>query len=94
MAQKVRQAAVDVHNKFRNILAIGKVRRALYYVNFLPQAADMLATTYDCGLENKALKRELCTKLPWRRTFNDTGRNYGYITATVYIDDAEKAMIQ
>ncbi|PIO66206.1 hypothetical protein TELCIR_12091 [Teladorsagia circumcincta] len=94
MTQKVRQAAVDVHNKFRNILATGRVREAPYYVHFLPEAADMRAMTYDCGLENKALMRDLCMKLPRRRTFNYTGRNYGYITATVYIDNAEKAMIQ
>ncbi|PIO56151.1 hypothetical protein TELCIR_22454 [Teladorsagia circumcincta] len=84
----MRQAIVDVHNKLREDLALGKVQGSSFWGDKLPKAADMRQMRYDCTLEKKALDdgvfKDNCTEVPPRQAFTDTGRNYRSITTMLF----------
>ncbi|PIO69948.1 hypothetical protein TELCIR_08220, partial [Teladorsagia circumcincta] len=92
MTRKMRKAAVDVHNKWRNYIAEGKARKAPDFSQRYPTAADMLAMTYNCSLEEKARGQDLCKRISPRSSFTKTNQNHDYVTYNSHIDE-EGAMI-
>ncbi|PIO71932.1 hypothetical protein TELCIR_06146 [Teladorsagia circumcincta] len=79
MDKEMREAVTDAHNTLRYLIAIGNITRHSRTNETFPEAANMRFMEYGCKFESRAARLNLCEKIPPRKTFNYTDRNYRYI---------------